>query len=162
MLPMLFEFDTWHNPPRFMLSLVAPKIIETMKSAFGQVPNTLNDEHAIRVFTNEAAIPICDEDIESALFFPHRIYASRAWVKDLYTRFIDWCQRVGWHVTPSVPPTEIPEAGPVATGASAAGSPPAVDVQSTPAPVPPQQQVTNRPTPTPNATKHKNKIVVLK
>ena len=127
MLPVEFVFDGWQDPLRHVHTLAVEPALTSLQKLVGLVPAELTTEDQVRAFAGVALIPLADADVEPDLFFPHRYYASRGWVKQMYREFMTWCHKTGWLVTPTVPPVDIPETAssasevPVAVGETAAG-----------------------------------------
>lgn len=108
-LPVEFVFEGWQDLNLGPNVVVVVSVLERVKKICGTIPFSLESEKELRAFSDAALIPLADLDVEPTLVFPHPFYATREWVKTLWLEFVGWCQQVGWLVTPSVPPSEIPE-----------------------------------------------------
>lgn len=96
-LPATFELPAWTDtgifPPQFS---VETALMAVKRANGGEVPDDLTTEDQIVAFCGVAAIPITFADIESALIFPHRRFASREYVRLSWIGFYEWCQKTGW------------------------------------------------------------------
>ncbi len=101
-LPVSWEFEGWFDLMGFQPSLVVESAIQAvMRANGGKVPADLHDEALLQAFAGcpNLPIPLPQADIESAHVFPHRHWASRAWTRATYAKFLEFCLTTGWLTT---------------------------------------------------------------
>lgn len=95
--PTGYVYDGW----RLFLSVPQFCIFETTLRNMavnndGYIPYDLSRELDLQCFASSASIPIVDPDCERDIIFPHPVYASRTFIRELYSKFIDNAIDSGW------------------------------------------------------------------
>lgn len=94
--PAVYFFLSHHELRKRVLTMDPPDVLAALIEVHGSLPDELDSEELIQVFALGGNIPLADLDIDPDLIHPHRLYASRAWLKTEYKVFLDWCLENGW------------------------------------------------------------------
>lgn len=99
--PLVYEFPAWRPAGGHdEWPVVVESVLSYLAKHIGKVPEALEDERAVSAFAAACSFPIADADIEDSVPFPHIRFASRAYCREQYAKFYEWCQQTGWLEAP--------------------------------------------------------------
>lgn len=95
--PQTYHFLSWHDLLAHRCSCQVVPLVEKLRSInSGVLPPVAKSEVILRIFADACGIRLADPDVEPFLIFPHRLYASREWVRNEYLKFVGFCRATGW------------------------------------------------------------------
>lgn len=111
--PDLYFFLSWQELRKRTLVAEPGDLLAALRRlSDGKVPDDLVTEDQVKAFANRTSIPLAEIEFEPGIIFEHSHYASRAWVRAEYQKFLEWCLETGWLDGETVERTAWPVAGP--------------------------------------------------